>query len=106
MLPDATDHGAGLGTEHLQRTHKPDFMAMVDIGIDRFHHAFLDAQIGKLLTAATDASGEPAVLGRERSEGCVEPSEIAALRARLAHELGRIPGPNGTGKRGAFHKRA
>ena len=40
-------------------------MAMVDIGIDRFHDAFLDAQIGKRLTAATDASGEPAVLGRE-----------------------------------------
>lgn len=67
--------------EHVLRTRRPDFLAMVDIGLDRFHHAFwsdvdtddprhepgnryehagrdyyalLDAQIGKLLAAAGD----------------------------------------------------
>lgn len=65
--------------EHLLRSRKPDFTALVDIGLDRFHHAFwphidpddprhdpagpyadegrayyafLDAQVGRLLAAA------------------------------------------------------
>jgi predicted AlkP superfamily phosphohydrolase/phosphomutase len=61
--------------EHMWRTRSPELLVMVDIGIDRFHHAFwkhldvpgdphadagrayygfLDAQIGKLLAAVGD----------------------------------------------------
>ncbi len=169
--------------EHVLRSRKPDFLAMVDIGLDRFHHAFwptfdrddprhdphgpfaseglsyyrlLDRRIGGLLAAApsdthvmvvsdhgarpllggicinewlvehgyltlrqtpdritplsqldvdwskTTAWGEGGyfarvclnVAGRE-PEGCVAPADAPALRAKLACELGALPGPRG-----------
>jgi predicted AlkP superfamily phosphohydrolase/phosphomutase len=169
--------------EHLLRTRQPDFLAMVDISLDRFHHAFwshfdeddprydprgphvssgleyyrfLDQQVGRLVAAApsdtrvivasdhgarpllggicinewllergylvlnrqpdrltpfsqldvdfrrTRAWGEGGyharvclnVQGRE-PQGCVEPSNVPALREQLARELEALPGPRG-----------